>query len=296
MNSVSTAKALSGVHSLAGRKWSYDYRCLQGFDEANLKNYIARQQPKFAARAKAWSVEQNSEWICRHYLAAKMVMMATLQLNSLQYARERNLRLVSPYLAYYTVFSLLRSVLFNVPEADWNEGRLIQLSHKRVGSFGFDHLRYLDKDWAKQLISKFQRLRHERELISYWHPSSGDSEFQPFDDMIELSTSLAEIAQLNSELLEASLTKYSEEKTWKFLDSYVEQVSQVELVGDVHVDWNDMHRLDYLSRKWPRPTSLQHTITEGHVDDFFGAWCPEGAANAGDFDPDTDIRLIFDFF
>ena len=116
------------------------------------------------------------------------------------------------------------------------------------------------------------------------------------DDILELATQLAEVAQLNSELLEAALEKHCTHSNFEFLDSYIEKLSQVELVGDVHVDWEDIYRLSYLARKWPRPTSLQRTITEGHVEDFFGAWCAEEDEDENIFNPDIDHQLIFDWF
>lgn len=220
-------------------------------------------------------------------------MAATIQINSLEFASERNLRIVGPYLRYYAIFLLLRGIVFTLPEQPWNDGQLSKISHKRVMNLACDYLRYLDVEWAQRVTDLVSLLRHQRELTSYWQPSSGDGQFAAVGDIIELATTLAEIAQFNSEILERAIVKKADPNAFVFLDRYAEDLSQAELVGHVHFDREDAYRLNYLLRKYPFPTDICHTMTEGHVDDFFIAWCSE-EPNEQQFNPDKEKCVIFD--
>ena len=64
--------------------------------------------------AKEWSVSMNSEWIARIYLAAKRILQATVSINSMYYAKDVNLRIVVPYLKYYTFHSVINSIVFKL--------------------------------------------------------------------------------------------------------------------------------------------------------------------------------------
>jgi hypothetical protein len=68
---------------------------------------------------------------------------------------------------------------------------------------------------------------------------------------------------------------------------------EVEIEGQTFLDRDDMYRVGYLIRKHPRPTSLQMLMTDGHVEDFFGAWCSKKEGQVG-FDPDSNPCIIFD--
>ncbi len=47
-------------------------------------------------------------------------------------------------------------------------------------------------------------------------------------------------------------------------------------------------------RKYPLPTNIQHIMSEGHVEDFFGSWCAEEETDDDIFDPDENWYIIFD--
>ena len=221
-----------------------------------------------------------------------MILAASLQLNANQYASANNLRWVNPYLAYYAVLSLMRAIVFTLPEQDWNAGQLIKLSHAKILNLATDHIAQFDKQKADSIRDTVLNLRAARELVSYWHPSSGDQNIQVQDD-IKISILLSEVAQFNSELLESSILKRADRKSFEFLDPYIENLSLVRLHGHAFFDREDAYRLDYLKRKYPAPPNIMHIMTEGHVEDFFGAWTTKEEGSSG-FDPDDNWRIIFD--
>jgi hypothetical protein len=220
-----------------------------------------------------------------------MILAASLQLTANQYAAAHNLRQVKPYLAYYAVLSLLRAIVFTLPEQEWNDGKIITLSHSKILNLATDHIAQFDQKMAECIKQDVLNLRAARELISYWHPSSGDQNLQAQDD-VKISVILCEVSQFNSEILERSILKNADRGSLEFLEPYIEKLSQIRLHGYEFFDREDAYRLGYLQRKYPAPPNIQHIMTEGHVEDFFGAWVTKEEDSSG-FDPDEDWRIIF---
>lgn len=294
MNSIITAKHLSEREQYAGRKWYYRFREIpEFFEESDCKKVATGMAVRYSRITRSWNKERNSEWICRIYLAAKLILAASIQLEARNFAISKNLRIVDPYLAYYAVLSLLRAIVLTLPEQEWADGHIITLSHKKILNIATDHIARFDAGVASTVNGLALRLRASRELISYWHPSSGDRNVQLEVDVERVSTLFSEIAQFNSEILEQSILKRAPVESFDFLPEYIQKLSNIELHGQNFFDGEDAYRLGYLRRKYPAPPNIQHVMTEGHVEDFFGAWASEGDPDGG-FDPDSNWRLIFD--
>lgn len=280
--------------SFAGRHWNYEFRDITSvLGDKNCAKVAQRLLTRYSKLTKAWTPEINSEWTCRLFMAAKLVMSATLQVNSADYAEGRNLRVVVPYLRYYAVLSLLRAVCYTIPEIDWDDGGIIRISHASAIKEAIRHLRHFDKSIADSAENEIRELKAERELISYRAPSSGDDQVSEKNRFLALCTLQAEIAQFNSELFESSLNKHSDTANYQLLAEHLEKVASAEIDGHYFSDHEDAYRIGYLARKHPYPANLQNLMTEGHVDDFFGAWCPEDE-DSDCFNPDEDRNIIFD--
>lgn len=274
--------------------WFYDFRELTDtFDEAACMKVASGLAKRYATLTGQWSEERNSEWICRIYLSAKMILAASLQLTAKQYAAANNLRSVNPYLAYYAALSLMRAIVFTLPEQEWNDGQLIKLSHSKILNLATDHIAQFSPTKAASIRQSVLNLRAARELISYWHPSSGDQNL-PIEDEINISILLGEVAQFNSEILERSILKRANKEAFKFIDHYIENLSNIHLHDRAFFDKEDFYRLNYLKRKYPTPPNILHIMTEGHVEDFFGAWATNNDECSNSFDPDENWRIIFD--
>jgi hypothetical protein len=294
MNSIVTAKYIFERKPYARQAWYYEFRELKSsFSEESSATVASSLLKRYAKLSKSWNKQANSEWICRIYLSAKMILAASMQLASRKYAQATNLRSVDPYLAYYSILSLMRAIILTLPELEWNNGAIITLSHKRILNLATDHIARFDRAVANRIKAEVLELRAARELISYWHPSSGDRNLNGGVDVETTATLLGEMAQFNSELLERSVLKNGQPASFEFLQSYIDQLAEVELHGVKFFDQEDNYRLDYLRRKYPAPPNVQHIMTEGHVEDFFGAWCSQDE-NPGCFDPDVNWRIIFD--
>lgn len=295
LNSILTAKLLNSPSKYAGQKFEYDFRLLPRlFDERVVQKQCGKLNSRFSSLTKSWSVEKNSEWMCRHYLASKMILGATLQLNTLRYGIANNVRLTTSYLAYYSLLSLMRSVLLTSPEVDWNDGEIITATHSKIRNATCSRIRNFDKEAAARLENYSRRLKAWRELISYRSPTQGNPFELSLVELLDSCSILAECAQLQSELLERSVLKNSTAETHCMLDDYFDKIISVEIDGECFFDDEDWRRLGYIARKTPIPVNLLHMMTEGHVDDFFGAWAAEGSNQRNHFNPDEDWQIIFD--
>ncbi|WP_027404550.1 hypothetical protein [Aphanizomenon flos-aquae] len=294
MNSIYTAKILANKNQYAGREWCYDFRELnKRFNEETSKKVRLSLAESYSKLTKEWNAERNSEWLCRIYLSAKMIMTATLQLNALDYAGKKNFRLVAPYLAYYSIFSLARSIVYTIPEQDWKQGELVKISHNKALNIAFNHVSKFDEELSSKLKKYTLKVKAYRELISYRAPSSGDSNVGSVDDINSMATLLAEVAQFNSEILEASIIKNANDESFIFVEKYIHDLSNVKIESECFFDKEDCYRLKYFKRKYPVAPNILHIMREGHIEDFFGSWVDHEESDDS-FNTNNNWQLIFD--
>ncbi|MQA18044.1 hypothetical protein [Rugamonas rivuli] len=293
MTHIQVKKLLGGRAQYAGREWWYDFQQIPLLcEEKSVSRRSQDLMQQFALLTKKWSEDLNSEWTVRVYFSAKMVLAASVMAQSLKYAEERNLRAVTSYLSYYTVLHSLRAIALTSPNVAWNGGDILLMSHSKTINVACDEIANLNRELSGRLKKSVLHLKAFRELISYRAPSSGDRFPKPDFDIFEYSRFFLEVAQLQSELLEASIGKNVTE-SFELQNDLISQVTDMEIEGFNFHDREDGHRLGYLARKHPAPTNILHIMSEGHVEDFFGSW------RAGDelpdcFDPDQDWQILFD--
>jgi hypothetical protein len=111
-------------------------------------------------------------------------------------------------------------------------------------------------------------------------------------DVIAISRLFAEVAQLQSELIEASVLKNAI-GSFSLKAEAIERICNNQIEGFEFHDREDYYRMDYLRRKYPFPTNIVHIMSEGHVEDFFGSWRPKDKKR-GQFDPDNNWGILFD--
>ena len=165
--------------------------------------------------------------------------------------------------------------------------------HSKAINVAFDWIAKFDKATAQRLKRLTQQLKAQREIISYKAPASGDSILNSDYDLYELLIIVAEMAQINSELLEASVSKNASPNAFVVDYEHMAQIAQIEIEGFTFIDREDGYRLDYIRRKQPRPYNLALTMTEGQTEDFIVAWDgdEDGMFNNGS---PADWQEIFD--
>ncbi len=293
MSHIHIRKLIESRTDYAGRSWSYGFRSIpESCQEDAVAQTCQRLLQGIAPITKDWDDAKNSEWISRIYFAAKMILSSSVMAQSLEFATAKNLRSVTSYLDYYTVLNTLRAILLTNPHVAWNDGALLETTHTKTINVAVGIVSQFDKAIAEEANKHITHLKAFRELISYRAPSSGDAFPKPGIDVIGFCRLCAEIAQMQSELLEASILKNAK-GTFALSTEAIQRICNVEIEGVHFYDKEDSYRMGYLQRKYPLPTNILHIMSEGHVEDFFGSWCAKEEAE-GQFNPDDNWRIIFD--
>ena len=267
--------------------FAFDLIC--DIDATGVARYCQSMRQVAATIAKEWSVDLSTEWTVRNYLAVKMIMAAQLQLNAAHYASRKNLLIVQPYLMYYSLLCCCRAVLFTDLFTEWRHGDLRTLPHDTVRKCTENALRWLSCAKAKEFEEVLIRAKHHRELLSYSFPATGVREFKAainLDEIGKVAALLCEVAELNSECLEAAWNRHSgirHEPKWDELTTLCTYEGSPGFSDD-----HDAYRAGYMMRKHSGPVALAGIATAGMIEDFFGAWCEEDESPVSEdrFNPD----------
>jgi hypothetical protein len=172
----------------------------------------------------------------------------------------------------------MRAAIITSPLQQWKNGELVSMTHSKAINVSCDILKcFTSSACADDIKRQISEMKGRRELISYIAPSRGDADIELLNesDLIALCTRFSEIAQLQSEVMEASLHKKSPDpSTLVFKEVYFRQACTAVCENSEYTDREDVYRLNYLRRKHPMMTNVCHIISEGHSEDFFGSWLP----------------------
>ncbi|ENZ9523013.1 TPA: hypothetical protein ACKOLD_003671 [Clostridioides difficile] len=282
----------------------FEYRAIMNkFKEDEVSNYQKWIYGRFHSLCnKKMNSELNSEWTVRHYLAAKMILSATVMISSLEYCIEKNVKMSIPYLSYYAILTCCRAVVFTMPDIKWKNDSFLQMTHTKIINEVKNCIMKLNQDYAEKVYKDINLYKEYREIFSYRFPASGLDE--PLDKECSITktvcicTLLCDIAQLNSSEIEKYILKNCLEdlNDWYKLDvEYLKHCFYYKLGDDIKIiDKEDSYRIDYINRKKTFPVSIYNTMSEGMVEDFFGSWHSfETDEDDTIYNPDIDWRLIF---
>ena len=296
MSHIQVRKLIEGTYLFAGRHWWYEFKALPKlFENAAIEKLYISLDSQYAKLTKHWNDDRHSEWITRLFMSLKMVLSASVMLESLLYAKEKNLRIANTYLEYYSLLTSLRSLLFVLPNCSWNNGKLIKMSHSKAINVAADVLSNLDAAFAEKLKKYMLRLKAYREFISYRAPSSGERSLrkeQDFD-LVNVCRMFVELAQLHSEIIETSFLK-NVNGEFNIAEETMKHVFESCIDGNCFIDDEDSYRFGYIIRKHPIPVNIRQMMSEGHVEDFFGSWCADTQGDEDIFNPDENCGIIFD--
>ncbi len=256
------------------------------------------------------TIELNSEWVARHYLAVKMILSATVMITSLEYAIEKNLMISVPYLSYYAILNCCRAIVFTLPTRKWEEN-LIEMNHSTILKTVGDCIRKFNINRGNEISSLLFQYKDYRELFSYKFPSSGidlvrdfGNEFE-YADTVQLCKMLCEIAQLNSERVEKYVKKhcFSNIDEWgKLTYKYMKQCFVYK-----HITKKDLHMIDeedecairYIIEHHPFPINLSGTLPGWKIKNLFATWEHDEIKSdqyQDIYHPSDNLNVIFQFF
>lgn len=279
---------------------AYNFKQLnEKFSVNEIANYKGKLKGQFSKLTKNWSDELHSEWTARMFLSAKMIYSSTLLLNTLDFSKRRNIRVIEPYLLYYSIFNCCRALTFSHPTQIWRNGNLISDSHNRVIINSTEIVARINNEVSIGLLDLIKRTKDYRELFSYKYPADGLRKEKLFRDVnIEHISKqcnlICEIAQFNSECFQFSFDKNCLTKNYSLDEEKLKDCFSYK--GDNYslTDDEDTYRISYIMRKVKRPYNIYYTMTEGMTDDFFGSWIASDEDDADSFDPDNITINIFD--
>lgn len=261
----------------------FEYRYLTTqFSQEELSKYCDRTLQRYALHTKSWSDNKNAEWMTRSYLSIKMILSATVMTNSLVYSRKKNVTIVEPYLSYYSILCCCRSLLFTLPDLNWNQGELLAVTHSKAINVTTDAFNLIDKNAAERIKQRLKVAQSLREMYSYRFPANGlssTSEDFPIvvNEIIDFCALLCEFAQLNSDLLEASVNKNvkgnynSDDQIYYSCFEYrFDDGKNVSVL----IDNEDWYRLSRMVARAKLPHNFLSLMTQGMVEDFFFSWDP----------------------
>lgn len=266
------------------------------FTQKEISEYRQSIIQRYKKLIERWDTELNSEWVLRHYLAVKMILAASIMFTSLDYANKKNLRIVEPYLLYYSLLTCCRAVVFTLPEAAWNNGELMTMNHSKIINLTASNIGILNISKANQIKENLIATLNYRELFSYKFPANGlhsiYSSTINFEMAVKLATLISEVAQFNSQQLQYCICNQYDLEALELDINILKRAFEYEGPYCVFTDREDWYRLNYIIRKRKFPLNLHWTMTEGLVEDFFGAWCPEEAGEDL-YNPDESLSIIF---
>lgn len=287
------------ISKYTGAENEFPYKHIQPrVAELEVSKYCSDLRKTFALQhTKRWSSEKQTEWLTRHYLAVKMIMTATILLTSRKFAGEKNLKIVEPYLLYYSCVCSCKALIYTLPTKDWEADGLAKISHAKVINICVDSLAKLSRELSAPSLEILQKAKAYREIFSYRFPALGLralAEYPVDPKAVEnLCAIVSEVAQMNRECLESSIKKNVKED-YEPAGDVIRASFAYSFLDDEIEDDDDYHRIGYYLRKSLKPRNLLKTATEGMIEDYFGAWVAS-SPKYGQYDPEANMQILFPF-
>lgn len=263
--------------------------------ESCLETYADRLYLAFCKQYKGATYITNIEWLLRHFHASKKMTLSALFFTQANELISGNMKNLTFYACYYSLFNALSSNLILHPHIGINDVR--RISHKRVFT---DIENYFIKFgiYDHNLIDLLNELRLTRELYSYHLPLGGsvvrEGEHLNVDVLFtKLEAKLAPILQVSN--LFSFLSHFAWEKKAGMVideyDHYQETVDQLffsfiemedHLGRHYVVDDDDYARQRYVLRKMKTPFPISWFITEKMCEDLECGWGQDDSVSGFD--------------
>lgn len=254
---------------------------LYKLNENNIKKYCEWVHNNYQPIVKEWDANINTYWTSKYYIAVKFIFMSKLLFKSYEYAKEKNLKVVIPYLIYYSFLTASRSLIMTSPIYK-NDINKKEMTHNCIIATTADIIAKLDKESSKNYIKIIETAKSYRELYSYRFPASGLNLFlDKSSDIISQIKLIKELAILNSQILDVQLSKIKNIDIFKINE--IDKVCKFSIKNDSDIfDEQDYYNMRYISKKIKRPYPLTRMFSEGMEEDFASSWHSDDLDNLSD--------------
>ena len=171
------------------------------------------------------------------------------------------------------------------------------MTHQKILNISIDTIKTISKEREADIKHFFDYTKSMRELFSYKFPALGlnalnKSKNYEIETIIEICSMICEVAQLHSELMQDSISKNANEAV-ELEEADLKCCFEYDVNGVTYIDQDDWYRINYMTRKMKKPLNLHWMMTEGLVEDFFGAWIPEDDNDNALYNADKYWSMIY---
>lgn len=285
------------INSHSGSDYTYDFKVLPYLaTESDVAAYCQTTRTKFAAIAKTFNDDANTEWIVRNYLAVKFIHAASITLGTAIYSEKKNVLSTIPYCIYYSILYCCRAFLFTVPDFEWKGIDSVEKTHRSILNLTETYLRRLNLQTSTQWGVILKRAQAQRELYSYRFPTTGlafiEGQAVKLSEAEEICQLLTDLAKLNSDCLESALRKHSPGQFRVAQGDAIRIAMTYELDGIEIEDNDDYYRIGYHIRKFSTVSNLAFMATDGLRDDYANSWSADERHDEDAFNPDDYMYLL----
>ena len=253
--------------------------------EECLEKFCDRVYAGFCSEYQGAGYIKNVQWLLRHFYASKKMTLSALFFTQTEELNGKNLKNLTFYTCYYSLFNALLSNLILTPYIDIEKIR--KISHSQVFK---DIENYFVRFgiYDRNLIELLNELRLTRELYSYHLPLGGSivregmslSAESLFNRLEKIIVPILQISNLISYMSHYAWQK----KIGKGIDEYSSYQYEVDSLFfsfiesrdhlGMHyvIDDDDYARQGYVLRKWTTPFPISWFITEKMCEDLECGW------------------------
>ncbi|MBN8211767.1 MAG: hypothetical protein J0M09_02515 [Xanthomonadales bacterium] len=260
-----------------------------------LEKFSDRVYAGFCSEYQDAGYIKNVQWLLRHFYASKKMTLCSLFFTQTEELNGKNLKNLTFYTCYYSLFNALLSNLILTPYIDIEKIR--KISHSQVFR---DIDNYFNRFgiYDRKLLELLNELRLTRELYSYHLPLGGSivregeslNAENLFNRLRDVITPILQVSNLISYMSHYAWQK----KVGAGIDEYSSHQSEVDSLFfsfieshdhlGMHcvIDDDDYARQGYVLRKWTTPFPISWFITEKMCEDLECGWEQEDPENGFD--------------
>jgi hypothetical protein len=270
----------------------FNYEKIRNYNDKKLDKYIQQTHDRFKCEATNWNYNKNNLWILRLYASLKMLLSSTVFYSNYEFSQEHKIYLSLPYLEYYGLISSCRALLLlNSNKEDFSI--IFSATHNNIINSITQLLKSIDIELSIRFQEHIIDLKENRERFSYHLPTKkifNEDINETFNNSIYFSKLIAELVQLNSEILENNVDTESDSKYFIFWN-----IPKIEdKIFKYFNSKEDFYRLSYIARKVKKPINIHLLATEGLTEDFLGNYIEE-YAEENQLGALHNLQLIFPF-
>ncbi len=270
----------------------FNYEEIRAYSDKKLDKYIQQTHNRYKIEATSWGYDKNNFWILRLYASLKMLLSSTVFYSHYEFSQEQKIYLSLPYLEYYGLISSCRALLLLSSDKE-DFSIIFSATHSNIIKSTTQLLKSIDIELSNRFYKHITSLKENRERFSYHLPTKkivDENINETFNDSIDFSRLIAELTQLNSEILEKNINNESDSQYFVFGN-----IQDIE--DEIFKYFNseeDFYRLGYISRKVKKPINIHLLATEGLTEDFLGNYMEE-YAEENQLGALHNLQLIFPF-